>query len=1297
MFAGENLIKRELKENNSEAINISRTECNNILLKKLKRLTELKLQYFQNPFFQDANPISKSIPAWSVPVGGREAFEINKNNGEGLIENYSFLKFNKGTNAIWYPFPEIPTGKFEIHVWAKGNGQISSRVMLGKKKSKDDIFYKRFQGAKKDLSPEWKEYVWELELPATINNGEEVVPDYASFQIFTQDNVWIGAAAFLPVSHKKLLESFETKADLPVNELSLPFLTIPLLKTPPKIDGNIEEAEWANAASLTGFLHLSDQMVSSRQPVVYIGYDASKLYLAYFSPPYGLIVSPAPKSKQLYDAIEFWFSPGEGKQNIWAQFHGMASGDYLEFYNKMSNSVKWEYKSAVKQVSDLMGGVETFSKQLWTAELAIPLKDLGLTGDALTQGWKMNLCRVYAPPAGQPRNTSDNTCWSPATSFSQTENFADVRLGKEKPVIRIKDYGNLKRGDWSISGDVLPVNNPVGINAKLSLKNGAELANKSQDVFPGASSQPYKIAQQILFSEPTVLKSYIEFKDKKTGGLLCRQGFLFKTETLLKIEAVPLFSQKILKVGIKTDDLGNKAEMYKVAVSLSKDANTVLQSKAMTWPGASRQLHILSFGMEALTPGEYKVNVDVLDNATQAKIASGTQSFVYPELPAWLNNNLGRSDEVLPPWQPVKVDGHRVSVVQRTYDLSDSGLPAQVIALDKELFAESPGIRLKINGKEEKWQFDNLKLQQAKDGVVSWQISGQAGPVKLTGKLEIEFDGYALWDVEFSAVTKTRIDELVLVFPFQKDRALIARGKNRLEDRGKYAAALFSKKPASSEFISNNHFSGGAWAWPNQWLNEIWVGDDDRGFSVMCESPRFNKGTRRTVLTPTDKAYELDVYLIDGPFELEGVIPYTYMWQATPVKPFPDNPKFRHGSRPSAADQAQPGFLERGHIAYVYAVYKHVGYTREFCRSWDDDYVKSGLLDKLRQANIKIQPYFSLNLLSMAPEEIKPFLPAWRQRPFRDCRFNYSIAALCCVGTSYDDYLCYALEEALKYGLGGLYLDVSGEMGYYNPYQEIGYYDPLKEEWAAVVPIRAYRELYKRLYHIRRAHNRDSWIHNHPMPVTALAGFVDSVMEGESWTEETARWQKLTPDYFRVVEAQNQMGPVYGWHNMWCYWQAEKRGGRAPYSEALAYCLPHNVLPNVSDPAIYPVWDLMDQYYFGEATFIPYWQSNNPIKIDKPENIIASTFFHNSKKQALLVIANWNFDWSDINAEFKVKELDPSAKNLQITRAIQHPILGDRVEEGRDPMGNTPILLNNNSFKLRIAPRNLEIIQAKWE
>ncbi len=87
-----------------------------------------------------------------------------------------------------------------------------------------------------------------------------------------------------------------------------------------------------------------------------------------------------------------------------------------------------------------------------------------------------------------------------------------------------------------------------------------------------------------------------------------------------------------------------------------------------------------------MPPGRYEAQL-FLDAGAPATAPGKTMVFNYATDFPWLNNTIGISDQVIPPYTPITVTGNVVNTILRRHTMNDIGLWNQVTALDKPLLA----------------------------------------------------------------------------------------------------------------------------------------------------------------------------------------------------------------------------------------------------------------------------------------------------------------------------------------------------------------------------------------------------------------------------------------------------------------------------------------------------------------------------------------------------------------------------------------------------------------------------------
>ena len=122
------------------------------------------------------------------------------------------------------------------------------------------------------------------------------------------------------------------------------------------------------------------------------------------------------------------------------------------------------------------------------------------------------------------------------------------------------------------------------------------------------------------------------------------------------------------------------------------------------------------------------------------------QVFSDVPAPAWLDNSLGKDNNVPAPWTAVTVSNHTVNVWGRSYQFNELGLPAALISQGQDLFGGTAmlvnalvdGQALTFNATNA-LQFDTTRADQV---VVTATAAANVSGVMLVVTNTIEFDGF---------------------------------------------------------------------------------------------------------------------------------------------------------------------------------------------------------------------------------------------------------------------------------------------------------------------------------------------------------------------------------------------------------------------------------------------------------------------------------------------------------------------------------------------------------------------------
>ncbi|GEM_PF-934547 len=1038
-----------------------------------------------------------------------------------------------------------------------------------------------------------------------------------------------------------------------------PLLTIPRAAVAPRIDGNIEPGEWEQAGGVTGFFDLNGAL-ADKQTIVYTTFDDKNLYIAFSSLNRAKDFRPGKSGRDIkfgaqMEAVEVWIQPpGKG----WFQFLGVPAGGIIDANSREGASWngKWEFKSQVKDSGEVISGVLSFDKKIWTVEIAIPFETLGVSAPKDGEVWRMNFCRDIS---GETERTPKGwTSWAfTQGKFANPAKFGYVKFKQEAVGFQLRQVGDLGSGNIAIKGSVAGKDREeiaVEMAVKTRDKKGRILLKrlKKIDLSPGKVKE-FSLPATLKVSGRTDAELILAAQDISKNMLLAQSEIPFTVLSSFQLDCVLNYKEKMLYVDVDAQRLANLPGNLSARVEIYKAGEAGVELSApVKGLSAKSPKSLVKVDVSALPVGEYLVK-GIIRDASGKVLASTSEPLTIPEKPSWMGNKIGISEKVPPPWFPVKVKGNRVEVTEREYIIGNNGLPISIKALGKDILASPAVLRAVVNGKEVSWKFSPLKKIEQKDGEVTWELAGKGGPLTLSGKLRIEFDGFALWDVKISSKQAVTIDSLSLEFPINKERALYARGTSRIPIARVCSASLYkdvftedsSRKVEEIVGGSQWRYSRKGWIWNDTFFYNLWVGDDKRGFSVMTESDKNVRSKKYQEITPQGKRVTLKLNLIGEPTRLNKPLSYQYMYQATPVKPRPKNPRLWHTNYGASGWPPPEGMLKRVYITlYAYGDLAKVSYPE----------VKNPAATRRKAAIVhakgaKMVTYFATSGASIDTPEFKLFGKEWEVLPRRDA-FGGAVRIVS-AQSSYSDFILYALKKIVEdFDLDGFYLDVSGAVADANPAHGAGYQRAGENQRHPTMAYLATRELYKRMYTYLHTGGRNGVIFQHQMPPALYAGFVDLTVEGESWGGEGKnRYTRLTPDMFRAKEMKIQYGTPYLWYDFFQV-RVSRKDGPISLGESLAVTLPFYVLPSLGGPRIFPYWDLLDKWWT-TAEFIPYWAKGKAVSTDN-KLVLASTYLKPEEKKALIVVANWNYSPVQSEVTLDFNRLGISARKAKVVDAM---------------------------------------------
>ncbi len=322
------------------------------------------------------------------------------------------------------------------------------------------------------------------------------------------------------------------------------------------------------------------------------------------------------------------------------------------------------------------------------------------------------------------------------------------------------------------------------------------------------------------------------------------------------------------------------------------------------------------FKLPQLAAGNYRVTYTF---GGAALTAAKTFRRTYFE---WERNTYGLEHTVYPPFEPVRVAGRTVSVVDRTYTLNALGLFDSVVSQGRELLAEPMRLVVELeNGRQVEWKTglfsDGVTGKAVHPDQAVFQCSAQSEIGNLKSQIVIEEDGCAKVTMTLlpakSAINnqQSAIAKAWLEIALKESEAPLCHFVGMNAMRHNYAGTVprggtitwinqpwrparfevepftAGEAPASYEVwdaTKSMHWGSQRWNFaPYVWLGAeerglAWFGDHIAGYETDGA-----RGIQRVSIAPGKVV--LRVELIQKPVTLAEARTFTFGLQASPTKP----------------------------------------------------------------------------------------------------------------------------------------------------------------------------------------------------------------------------------------------------------------------------------------------------------------------------------------------------------------------------------------------------------------------------
>jgi hypothetical protein len=307
-------------------------------------------------------------------------------------------------------------------------------------------------------------------------------------------------------------------------------------------------------------------------------------------------------------------------------------------------------------------------------------------------------------------------------------------------------------------------------------------------------------------SDISVVFSDLKNKDRKiipVGRMTCfnKGGINFRGEKFIKEVSVPAGRVQTLWMGIDLNSIEKGTYEGSVLISC----------------GNEKQVVPLQLNVTGEVVADYGYN--------EGKRLSRLN---------WLNSTVGSDDSITKGYLPVKLEGNKVSVLGRTLQIAENGLPSSIISYfthsnqslseKGEPLINSPFrfVIEKGDGKTIMLQPGSLKILSKSPSTIVWNVQNTSDEFNLDCTGQMEFEGFVGYKLKLSAKASVSIKDIRIEIPMNKDNAEYMMGLNH---EGGYRSSDWK------------------WKWDTSWKNQdkLWIGSVTGGLQIKWKAENYKR------------------------------------------------------------------------------------------------------------------------------------------------------------------------------------------------------------------------------------------------------------------------------------------------------------------------------------------------------------------------------------------------------------------------------------------------------------------------
>jgi hypothetical protein len=679
-------------------------------------------------------------------------------------------------------------------------------------------------------------------------------------------------------------------ASFAVEAPSSPQVRLPFMSQAPKLDGVVQEQEWAGAVRMEQLG--SGPMLDAQACSFWVGSDGNDLFIAMVSqtPPGDALLAKVPPSPDdgdartwLDDSIELVIDPlrsdATGRRRLYhanlnarGAVHDMA---YIPLGAAQPWRGRWRTASKVKD-------------DRWHFELAIPLADMGVTAADLDKPMGVRVARNWVTIANRPRQSQ----WSAqGGAYLNPDTMPLVTWDASAPVVQVQGLVDSSAAAVNLRVHIAnTTRQAIELNADLKVvpKNSQPAqVTRSLTLAPGKSQVVELQSTPTSATEPLATTLSVKGKD---GRIFYARDFTWTLERPADLWQKDEQSQKKIDLSFAyypTFDTARAQVNYAALAQRQKVRAVTLQIVpaaggeplcTITAPGNSEGQVKQQWTLSALPAGDYRC-VATLEGADLEPVSVAFIRRAFP----WEGNSLGKSDLVPHGFEPVQVEPGAVTTVLRRHELDGLGLWKQVTSMDQPLLAAPMRLEITAAGQTTAASGSDLKLTRVGPTRSVSESRWAAGPIQGEASATWDVDGAMFWTLTLPA-TATPIERMTLVVPVHERMARLMHACTdgiRFNFAGRIAPG--EGRVWDSTKAPRNSIIG-------SYVPYLWVGAEERGICVFGENDRGWVTSREVPcqeLVRRGDTLEIRLHLIASATTIREPRQITIGFQATPTKPMP--------------------------------------------------------------------------------------------------------------------------------------------------------------------------------------------------------------------------------------------------------------------------------------------------------------------------------------------------------------------------------------------------------------------------